>query len=341
VLPEFSYDDEFIFNDVRCQCDEALSPGAAEQVAEDVLSQQANGKRTLSRKTMMLAYDADALTRAEYLLSRFRETSERLKAVSMLPQQSPEAMFPVLLGHEISSMETVKLNSERNPANLSKNYHIEGIEHSFNFRSRVWNTKWQLMDVDTDMTFLADGVDGHAGHVLKGNATYLTAHDAADGVAINDVEEAIAGQEATQETFNVYRVVLEWGTPALGDAVLESAEVWLHGLDYEARSPEGWLYLVPATGVGYQLVPADYGKLLGMSTEYGRIDCAAWNAAGWNRIPLSLLGLAAINKAGTTRFGLRWIYDIAPIEPTGNELVGFSGSGAASNFPRLVVRVAK
>ncbi len=89
--------------------------------------------------------DAEALVLGGYLLSLYKEAPLRCSALTIYPQRDEGNLYPDILGFDISTRITVRLNQ----ASLDKEFHIEGITHDCDARDGVWITKWQLSDADS------------------------------------------------------------------------------------------------------------------------------------------------------------------------------------------------
>lgn len=131
---ELSYDDQFIYNDVRL-----TRNSGTEQVAGDADSQITYGKRTLSRTGLLQSTDADVLTVAEALRDTYKDPSLRVESIVVIPSSDPSNLWPKVLNYDISTRITVRLNE----ASLDSEFHIEGIQHTFS-RDSNWQTAWQL-----------------------------------------------------------------------------------------------------------------------------------------------------------------------------------------------------
>lgn len=147
---EFDDDDEYILNDIR-----RTRSGGTEQTASDATSQTNFGKRSHSRQDLLMTTDAEALSQAQYHLKQYKDAVMRLKSITILPDRDPANLYPKVLLYDIGTRITVRLNQ----ASVDKDYHIEGIEHTVDARTRRWSTKWQLSDADSQI-YWAIGVAG-------------------------------------------------------------------------------------------------------------------------------------------------------------------------------------
>ena len=149
---ELAYDDTHIYNDVRL-----TREGGAEQVAEDATSQARYGKRTFSRSGLLSTSDLETLNLAQYLLSKYKEPFLRAKSLVIRPGADEANLLPKVLSFDISTRITVRLSE----ADIDEDYYIEGIEHSWDAATKIWETKWQLSPAVTD-AYWALGVAGYS-----------------------------------------------------------------------------------------------------------------------------------------------------------------------------------
>jgi len=148
---EPSYDDSFIFNDVR-----RTRVGGTEQTALDATSQGDYGKSTNNKPNLLMLLDTEAADQCSYMLSQYKDPAFRIQALQLFPNQDPANLFPKALGYEISTRITVR----NNESHLDQDFHIEGISHYFNpSLGYPWETKWQLSNA-TSVKYWAIGVAG-------------------------------------------------------------------------------------------------------------------------------------------------------------------------------------
>lgn len=149
---EFSYDDQFIFNDIRIQRE-----GGTEQVATDATSQGDYGKRGLPRTGLLMTTDGEAKDQAEYLLNNYKDPRMRVKSITLKPGGHPDDLFPKALSYDLSTRITVTLSQ----ASLNEDYYIEEVHHRFSAKDRLWTTEWQLSPADMLQYWLV-GVAGYS-----------------------------------------------------------------------------------------------------------------------------------------------------------------------------------
>jgi len=145
---ELSYEDLRIYNDIR------VTPlGGAEQVATSTTSIDSYGKRSLERTGLLMTSNADALAQSQYLLARYQSPVMRCKAIEIKANSDPTNLYPKILGYEISTRITAKLNQ----ASLNKDYHIEGIYHDWDVTNpEGLKTIWWLTDATQSNAWIWD-----------------------------------------------------------------------------------------------------------------------------------------------------------------------------------------
>lgn len=134
---EFALDDKLLYNEIR-----ATMVGGTEQSEEDAASKTAYGHRGLVRSGLLLISDVPTQIYCAYLLARYKDNITRVRSITILPQDDPANLWPKVLGYEISTRITVRLNQ----AHINAEYFIEGIEHDYEASVGLWTTKWRLSD---------------------------------------------------------------------------------------------------------------------------------------------------------------------------------------------------
>lgn len=102
------------------------------------------GKRTLILSDLLMTTDAVALDLAGYYLSIFEDAILRAKSITIFPDRDDANLYPLILAFDISTRITLVLSQ----ASINKDYHIEGITHTYRARELRWRTTWQLSDAD-------------------------------------------------------------------------------------------------------------------------------------------------------------------------------------------------
>jgi len=335
VKPELSDDDTFIYNEASIS-----GPTIGEQSMLDPTSQASQGPRSIVRKESLIQNAADAAAQAFMLVERFKASKFRCQALHVFPTAAQTDLFPKVLGYDLSTRITLRLDNVRNPAILDEAYHLEGVEHSWVASNDLWQTKWQLWDAKRYQMFSAY----HDGYLYNRSLVdYADCHNAAEcGYApFNDHGQLMIGQRRTSlPAWDIMRGFIELDTTNL-PAAADVLEAYLLFYTTEILVDSAWsLTLVGENGVTCPLSKPDY-YTIGQSGLPSKGALAMSTPPGWKVLTLNAVGIAAINKEGITRFGLRSSNDIGSIEPLNpgdNEYVMFSGIGS-SEAPRLVVRL--
>lgn len=137
---ELEQTDQNVYNDVRIE-----PKDGTEQISVDAKSQTAYGRRTLTRSNLLMTRDTEAKDQADILLSRFKDPALRLRSISVRPQRDPAALFPDVLGFDLSTRIKVQLSA----SGLDADHHIEGVEHDVRMDPRLWETRWWLSRAGT------------------------------------------------------------------------------------------------------------------------------------------------------------------------------------------------
>lgn len=143
------YDDSYIFNDVR-----VTRSGGSQQSATDATSQTTYGVRCYSLDGLLMAGDTEAASMANYLLKRFKDASLRPQGVLVLPARDEANLYPKILGYDISTRITLRLNQ----ASLDSPFFIEGIHHKYAAKDGAWSTTWQLSEAGAQAYWLLNTV---------------------------------------------------------------------------------------------------------------------------------------------------------------------------------------
>lgn len=137
--PVFPLDDDLLYNDIRMTI-----TGGTEQTYTDAASITAFGLRTLSRSGLLMTADIAAYLLCLYLLARLHEAKMRIKSFTIKPQEPENTadLWPQALGRDIGDRITLVWTE----ASIDGDYFIEGIEHSYDYRVGLWETRVQCSD---------------------------------------------------------------------------------------------------------------------------------------------------------------------------------------------------
>ncbi len=348
ALPELSDDDTFIYNMAR------IKGTGAEQVFYDSNSISNIGERAWVKTDSQIENASDAWNQAYTLVARYNDSKLRCQNLLILPDADPTTLNPLVLGYDISTRITLQLNSTDNPAILDQAYHIEGIEHDYDAKTNLLQTKWQLWDVNQYRLFSLS----HNGYLdALSIVSYATAQGAANADYVYNepvTDFVIVGQQVTNVPgWRVLRGYVATNTATLAAtnvAIANIANAWLmvHSNGTNAYTIDRAFDLTitntgGAPSNGIYLTLADYGNIGNAIVSYGSLTFNTPNVAGntWYQIPLNQNGINTIVTNGTTAWGLRSSKDIAANSP-GNtasmEYIAFDGLN--SNYsPRLVLKI--
>lgn len=344
VHPELSDDDTFIYNEAMVSGDSITTFNI-----KDTVAQAAQGPRVLTMKDSLFALDSDALNYVWIAVARFADSILRVKSLLCKPSASPDDLYPKLMGHDISTRLTFLLNSVANPAEISQEYHIEGIEHEWDALTDEWVTKWQLWEVN-QYRIAAISADGFV--ELTSSTTYAELHDAVFGdIVFNNVEVVEAGQWLVHALASPYgyvsgriqRGLMEFDTSGLAaDDTIDQGILMLKLYAAYAQAGNWDLVLVdPSAVVSSPLELGDYIVLETRQTSLGSLTIDG--TTGWAVITLNSAGLAQVSKGGTTKLALRSQHDIDSNDPgvAGNKRDYVTIYGKGSGYePRLILRIA-
>lgn len=180
--PVFPLDDELLYNEIRL-----TRESGTEQTHSDAASILAHGLRTLSRSGLLLTSDAIVFVYCLYLLARYHAAKMRIKSFTVKPQTSgyESTLWPLVLGLEIGQKVTLVWTE----ADISGDYFIEGIEHSWDYREGTWITKYQCSDAG-QYYYEPDAIEETLRPNAAGDTTELTPVGAATGHECTDEEVA-------------------------------------------------------------------------------------------------------------------------------------------------------
>ena len=321
--PDMMDDDTFIWN--AAIVDYATDAGTPAQYQDntDIGNQGVrvyqDSNLGSSASTAIIQNGPDAQDLAYIMVERYKDSKLRAVALNLDCDSSPADLFPKALGYDISTRITLNLDNADNPGAIPmKSYHIEAITHTWHAWQNCWHTQWQLWDVNQYK--IVHSIMTTISSVVNSGMDYTTVHNAADAAYIYNCPPLaslnLVGQ-ATALGPSVTRGLLVLDTSAIpaSPAVL-SASLFL----YIANSNDGLtLCLVLHAAVNYPVVISNYGDLLGQTAILGSVVVPAGLTNTWIEIPLTALGVTAINAGSTTTFALRSLDDINSVAPTGDQ----------------------
>ena len=366
ATPTLSDDDTYIWNEANFSWDS--STGFVPQTYRIDYLQRTQGPRAFPRKSSQLASPSDAFNQAFSLVNNFSSSFVRVDELLIKPDASPNDLYPIVLGLDISAHITFILNSARNPAGIvgtTGEYFVEGISHegeAGGSEPMLWKTSWQLWR--TYPWFVSKSY--HTAYYHNGSyVSYLDGHDASTGDLFRN-DPTCTPPPSTDADI---RIGQQLGyNMAVTPPTFEGVDIWrgLVGLDlsglptgqtikyailavYVNSSPVGsyfqpWDLTVVSSDSLTLPIPnsgAGYGVLGTEVASYGSGTIS--NNSGWVMIPLdpTAISLIQANVGGSVKFGLRSSRDISSLDAgqTTIEWVKFDGfdTTISQQSPRLFV----
>lgn len=151
----FSYDDTRIINRA-----EVTRAGGTTQVATDATSIGKYGVRAIQQTNLQLTNDAEALARAQYLITRFAQPLMRVDQLVLNGDLDANAWFQIV-ARTLDDKITVRRRAPGTgvPSVFERDVRISSMQHSIGLD--VWRTTWQLYpDTDSQWWVLQDTVNG-------------------------------------------------------------------------------------------------------------------------------------------------------------------------------------
>ncbi len=339
-----SDDDTLQYN----QCDIVIKNdnGDSEEISiRDDDYQLEQGPLVLTRKDSVIAKSSEAVAQAFINVQKYKDSMLRVKDLLIIPDSSPAALYPLVLGYDISTRITLQVNSTRNPANINQQYHIEGIEQEWDIRNGgQWQTRWQLWNVNKFRVFKLL----HEGYLSNiSEISYLDCLNAsvASHIPFDDSGSIGVGQWETMAgaifmSMRIERGLLEFDTTEY-TSNMNAIGGWV-GVCVNGGAPVNSfdLTLVKNNSVENPLETSDYLSLLSEVDDCGHVTVSMGIGGTWLFIPLTAAGLSQLNPVGITRFGLRSSRDIAGTDPAANIEEWISLYGKGTNYePILILRM--
>ena len=157
---EPKFGDDYIYNDIRI-----TREGGTQQATSDATSQTDYGIRSLSFTGLLMTTDNEANDQANYLIKRYKDPALAPRKLEVIGERDPAALWPKLLGYEISDRITLR----RNEADIDEDYYIEGISHNIDRVNGTWDVQWDLSDAENQAYWIL----GVAGFSELGTTTWL------------------------------------------------------------------------------------------------------------------------------------------------------------------------
>jgi hypothetical protein len=139
---QMAMDDRAIRNDIR-----VTRVGGAEQVASDTASQALYDVLSYSLTNILLKTDGEALTRAEYLLGRYKDPQWRVNQLVANGELHPNGLWTDLMARDIDDLgQVVKRMPPGNTGAMTIYCRVESVAH--NIGVHTWLTTYQFSPED-------------------------------------------------------------------------------------------------------------------------------------------------------------------------------------------------
>lgn len=202
-----------------------------------------------------------------------------------------------------------------------KNYIYEGIDYN-----RLFELQDGPVVFDDSVEYTANGL----GTVANEDVDYIDCQEALSGTDVS-TSELTVGQNTT---FAIFRSFINFDTSGLDDsAIISAANLKLKCAG--DQSATDFNVLVVSHSAGSSLTTGDYNNYGG--TVYGTWNTSGYSGGSYITISLNSTGISAINKTGTTYYGLISYEDLYQSEPTGNEYVWFDSHEDSGGEPKLEI----
>lgn len=139
-----------IYNDVRL-----TATGGTEQVGQDATSIAAYFKSSKIEQQYLQAQPNDLQALADWDLFKYKNPTQRVSAMTVMPSRDPTNLWPVVLGLEIGDHITVKRRPPGTGPVITQESVIEGIAHSA--QNSEWQTRFSLSPAEPIANFAIVG----------------------------------------------------------------------------------------------------------------------------------------------------------------------------------------
>ncbi len=162
-----SFDDADLANEVTC-----TRKGGTDQTVSDATSKLDNFLVSKEETGLLANSNDEMLDRANWLLSRLKEPTWRIKSIVLDPE-GDDRLWPVVLGAELGDRITVNRRPDGG-ALITSGYNIEHIEIFIDEEFR-WRIEWQLSPADPTLYWhVTNGADEFAPYAVLGLTTVLS-----------------------------------------------------------------------------------------------------------------------------------------------------------------------
>jgi len=145
----FSFDDTRLINHA-----EVTRAGGTVQVANDAASQATYGVRAKQITNLQITTDAEALSRAQYLLILYAQPYMRVQSFVLNGDLAPLTLWPQILSRTFDDKITVLRRPPGGGSTIAKVARIAAMSQSIG--AAQWLTNWQVYPVGNDQFFILD-----------------------------------------------------------------------------------------------------------------------------------------------------------------------------------------
>jgi hypothetical protein len=151
----FGYDDEKIVNDARVS-----TSGGSVQVSTDAASADlATGYGLMTREESSLEQDPGlAKARADYLVFKYKDPALRMPSVTITPERSAAALYPVVGVNDLGYRYTFKRRPQNVGSAIAKEFHVES--ESGDMTPDTLTITWELSPAEPMFWVLGTSVLG-------------------------------------------------------------------------------------------------------------------------------------------------------------------------------------
>lgn len=342
ILPEFSFDSQFIYNDVRVDIrnsnlvHEYIDTTSATTYGSRVYEQ----RNTIYPTTSEVAADLLAI----YKAARFANPRMRVKSLKMRTNQKAgvDKILPSAVQYDIPTRVTVNCSQ----ASITEDYYIQGVTYTYvgtGDEAGKFEVEWQLRALDRVLTLNPT----HTATAFGTATTYAAVHNASTSAwASTDAAVELgefAGQFFDGANYDIWRADSDWNFTSIANTnTVTTATLWLYMGNATGSSDS--LDLVSGSLLSSPLSSTDWANFYIGQAILGSISNTTVVTNAYNQIPLNTSGidwLQSVIGLSTARLALMSNRDI--LNSTGTAAspqFTWSGKGSTTGkYPIFIVKV--
>lgn len=143
------YEDHTVVNRVKGQ-----RVGGSVIEVTDATSIATYLERAVFFNNLQQSTDLEVTDLVNWKLSHYKDALLRVDEMTMNPRTAPATLYPQVLGRTFGDRVTVNRTPQKLGAQISKDVHVEGIDHSITPDN--WTTKFYLSPADTQTYLILD-----------------------------------------------------------------------------------------------------------------------------------------------------------------------------------------